>query len=63
MEDRWCGFFLPGRQQYRSPQRTSVIFIKMMRIFESPLFWPMAMRFLHAIESLVLPVLDLDPVL
>jgi len=41
LEDRWCGFFLPGRQQYRSPQRASVIFVKMMRIFESRLFWPM----------------------
>ena len=37
----------PRERCYRSPQRASVIFIKMMRIFESRLFWPMAVSFLH----------------
>jgi hypothetical protein len=35
----------------------------MMRIFESRLFWPMAVGFLHPIEGVMLSVLDLDPVL
>ena len=56
-------WFLPAleKDHYRSPQRASVIFIKMMRIFESRLFWPMAVSFLHPIKCIVLPVLDLDP--
>ena len=35
-------WFLPApeRKHYRSPQRASVIRIKIMRIYESRLFWP-----------------------
>ena len=43
----------PRERCYRSPQRASVIFIKMMRIFESRLFWPMAVSFLHASEGVM----------
>jgi len=48
-------WFLPAleKDHYRSPQRASVIFIKMMRIFESRLFWPMAVSFLHASEGVM----------
>ena len=57
-------WFLPARgQEYRSLQRASVIFIKMMRIFESRLFWPMAVGVVHPIECLMLAVLHFDPVL
>jgi hypothetical protein len=30
----------PGTKHYRSPHRASVIRIKIMRIYESRLFWP-----------------------